>query len=161
MRPRLVLIAPNMVDVIRCAGGWAFDRVMAGWDVMVLSSDYTDARPLRILGARHIDLECALSRSSRGPGPQAIAVDAGLYDADERVQRMVLDAIDECSAEVRMWDVRYAADDHVTERSVRHRLSVAARAFKAQALAAAAAPADVIDMTERFTSGQPDLIPAA
>lgn len=160
MKPRLVLLAPNMVDAIRCAGGWVFDRVMAGWDVTVLTANRADARPLRILGAHHVDLEIALWQPVLGLDPQAIAVNAGLYDADERVRHMVRIAIERC-AEVRLWDIPRDADEYVAEHSVQHQLSVAARAFKSQALAAAAAPADAMGTTERFTIGKSDLIPAA
>lgn len=148
-----------MTDVVRCAGGWLFDQVMAGWEVTVLTAASADSRPLRILGATAGDLESAWTGMTRGAEPQAVAVDASLYDADERVRRIVLDAIDGGSAEVRLWDSRRPAgsDDGVVE----YRLTVAARAFKAQALAAAAAPAGSIAKTERFTTGKPGLMPAA
>ena len=51
MRPRLTVLAPSVVEVVRSAGGWLFDRAMAGWDVTVITSDHSDSRPLRILGA--------------------------------------------------------------------------------------------------------------
>lgn len=148
-----------MTDVVRCAGGWLFDQVMAGWDVTVLTAAAADSRPLRILGASAGDIESAPTALARGAEPRAIAVDARLYDADERVRRIVLDAIDSGSAEVRLWDSRRpsSSDGGVVE----YRLTVAARAFKAQALAAVAVPADSIANTELFTTGTPGLMPAA
>jgi hypothetical protein len=59
-------MAPTMVGVVRSAGGWLFDQVMAGWDVTVLTTDDADARPAHILGARAGDLEAVLARRVRG-----------------------------------------------------------------------------------------------
>jgi hypothetical protein len=67
-----------MAEVVRCAGGWLFDQVMAGWDVTALTTDHADSRPLRILGARSVNLECGLPSLVRGPRPQAIALCASL-----------------------------------------------------------------------------------
>lgn len=157
-----------MVDVVRSAGGWLFDSVMTGCDVLVLVADYHDARPLRILGARAADLELAVSSRVRGPQPHVLAVDASLIDADARVRRLVRTSLNHGLTEVRLWGDKLPPelDDEIGE--VRHRLSVAARAFKTQALAAAAVPADSIGVTEVFHSGEllphppstPDLIPA-
>jgi hypothetical protein len=151
-----------MAEVVRFAGGWLFDQVMAGWDVTVLTADHPDARPLEILGARAADLETVLARQVRGSCLQAIAVRAELYDSDARVRRMVREALEEPSAEVRLWDEGWRADLDGAAGPVRHRLSVAARAFKAQALAAAAVPADPGADTEVFRSalGHPALLPA-
>ncbi len=51
MRYRLDVVAPTVLDAVRFAGGWVYDRVMAGWDVTVLVGADEDARPLEILGA--------------------------------------------------------------------------------------------------------------
>ncbi|MGA8547342.1 MAG: hypothetical protein WB785_19075, partial [Mycobacterium sp.] len=61
MRYRLDVVAANVADVVRFAGGWLFDRAMAGWDVTVLLVDHPDERPLQILGAQILDLEYALA----------------------------------------------------------------------------------------------------
>ena len=37
MRYRLDVVAANAADAVKFAGGWMYDRVMAGWDVTVLS----------------------------------------------------------------------------------------------------------------------------
>ncbi|WP_343575423.1 hypothetical protein [Mycobacterium sp.] len=50
MRYRLDVVAADVADVVTFAGGWLFDRAMAGWDVTVLVADHVDERPLRILG---------------------------------------------------------------------------------------------------------------
>jgi hypothetical protein len=154
LRPRLVAIAPCTAEVVRFAGGWLFDQVMAGWDVTVLTDDHTDCRALRILGARAADLATALASPVLRPWPQAMAVHADLYDVDARVRRIVLEALGAGLTEVRLWGDRWQADLESGPGSVQHRLSVAARAFKAQALAAAAAPADPGQVTEVFRRGE-------
>lgn len=153
-------MAPSLVEVVRSAGDWLFDQVMAGWDVTVLTPDGADARPARILGVRAGDLESVLARRVRGSCLQGIAVREDLYDSDARVRRMVHEALDAGLAEVRLWG---AGDDGVPAAPgglVRHRLSMAARAFKAQALAAAAVPAGPGLDTEVFRSAVPALAAA-
>jgi hypothetical protein len=155
-----------MVDAVRFAGGWLFDLVMAGGEVLVLTADHGDLRPLRILGAHAVDLECALSSPVQGPWPpQAIAAGADSCGSDDRVRKIVLRALDDGLADVRLWGDQKAAGlgvgvGGVGDSPVLHRLSVAARAFKAQALAAAAAPShgDAAG-TETFRRG--DLLRAA
>jgi hypothetical protein len=152
-----------MAEVVRCAGGWLFDQVMAGWDVTVLTADHSDSRPLEILGARVRDLETTLALPVLGPCLSAVAVRADLYDCDARVRRMVLTAFDEGQAEIRFWGDPRPEDLDGRADPVWHRLSVAARAFKAQALAAAAAPADPNEDIEVFRRGQvrhPSTVPA-
>ena len=61
MRYRLDVVAANAADAVRFAGGWMYDRVMAGWDVTVLLADRSDERPLQILGVATSDLELALT----------------------------------------------------------------------------------------------------
>ncbi|MEU5880592.1 hypothetical protein [Spirillospora sp. NPDC047279] len=136
-----------MTEAVRFAGGWAFDLAMAGWGVTVLTAERADARPLRILGAGVLELDPVLAAPSRRTCPQALAVCGDLYGSDPRVRRMVRKAAGEGGADVRLW----ASD--VGAGVVRHRLSVAARAFKAQALAAAAVPEPPADNTEMFWRG--------
>jgi hypothetical protein len=75
---------------------------------------------------------------------------------------MVLNALDAGPAELRLWGDRWPADLDGSVGPVRHQLSVAARAFKAQALAAAAVPAGPAQDTEVFRSAvrRPSLVPA-
>jgi hypothetical protein len=151
LRPRLAAIAPSVVEAVRFAGGWLFDQVMAGWDVTVLTAEDADARPAQILGARVADLETVLARRVRGSCLQGIVVRADLYGSDARVRRMV-DEAREGLAEVRLWGEEWPAELDGAAGPVRYQLSVAARAFKAQALAAAAIPADLARETEEFRS---------
>jgi hypothetical protein len=140
--------------VVHSAGGWLFDQVMAGWDVTVITADHCDSRPLEILGARARDLETILALPVQGPCLQAIAVRADLYESDARVRRMVLAAFDEGRAEVRFWGGPRPQGRDGRAGPLSHRLSAAARAFKAHALAAAAAPADPADDIEVFCRGE-------
>ncbi len=141
-----------MAEVVRSAGGWLFDQVMAGWDVTVLTTDDGDVRPLRILGVRVVDLEPILARRVRGSCLQAVAVRTDLYGDDARVRRMVGEALEAGLTEVRLWGEAWPDELDDTTGPVWHRLSVAARAFKAQAMAAAAIPADPGQDTELFRS---------
>ena len=167
MRYRLDVVAPTVLDAVRFAGGWVYDRVMAGWDVTVLIGDDADVRPLEILGAEVRDLESVLESWEDRPHPQTIAVAADLFDRDSRVRKGVLTALEQGATEVTLWGERLPAELDNSVDSVQHQLSAAARAFKAQALAAAndSAAAAVGD-TETFRCGMmasvaADLIPAS
>lgn len=92
MRYRLDVVAATVIDVVRFAGGWIFDRSMAGWDVTVLVADHPDVRPLQIVGARVLDLEDALTSVQSRPRPQALAAAADLFGCDPRVRQGVLQA---------------------------------------------------------------------
>jgi hypothetical protein len=127
-----------MAGVVRSAGGWLFDQAMAGWDVTVITADQADPRPAHILGARARDLDTLLGSPVWGPCLQAVAVQTDLYDADPRVRRLVLGTIDG-AAEVRLWGEGWPEELEAVGPAP-HQLSVAARAFKAQALAAALPP---------------------
>ena len=83
MRYRLDVVAADVADVVRCAGGWMYDRVMAGWDVTVLLADGADKRPLHILGVETADLESALALWADRPHPQTVAVAADLFASAE------------------------------------------------------------------------------
>jgi hypothetical protein len=132
----VVAIGPSMADVVRSAGGWLFDLVMAGWDATILTADGAGSRPARVLGSRACGLEDALARPAWGPCLRAIAVQAGLYDADPRVSRMVDHTLEAGPGELRLWGDGPPEVLDGSAGPVRHQLSVAARAFKAQALAA-------------------------
>ncbi|MUL83359.1 MULTISPECIES: hypothetical protein [unclassified Mycolicibacterium] len=167
MRYRLDVVAPCVVDAVRFAGGWLVDRVMAGWDVTVLIGADEDVRPLAILGVETIDLESVLESWEDRPHPQTVAVAADLFNTDERVRRGVLGALEQGYTEVTLWGDGCPADLSVDP--VHHELSAAARAFKAQALAAVNHPeAHGVGNTEAFRCGTmtsrsvpADLIPAS
>jgi hypothetical protein len=168
MRYRLDVVAASVVDVVRFAGGWLFDRAMAGWDVTVLLADPADDRPLQILGAQTMDLEHALASVDTRPRPQALAAAADLFGCDSQVRQGVLQALDHGVTEVTLWGQTWPAELDDSVGLVQHRLSSAAQIFKGQALAAAAVPLGSIDPTETFRSGllawpsvAADLVPAS
>jgi hypothetical protein len=169
MRYRLDVVAPSALDAVKFAGGWLFDRVMAGWDVTVLITDDDDVRPLEILGADTLDLESALASWEERPIPQTVAVAADLVVSDERVRQGVLQALEQGMTEVTLWGDAWPEELEHSVDAVQHHLSAAARAFKAQALAAAADPeADSVGSSEIFRCGvmacpsvAADLIPAS
>ncbi|HUH68926.1 MAG TPA: hypothetical protein VLZ05_08590 [Mycobacterium sp.] len=167
MRYRLHVVAASVVDVVRFAGGWLFDRAMAGWDVTVLVADHPDDRPLQILGAQTLDLEDALASVESRPRPQALAAAADLFGCDSRVRRGVLQALDHGVTEVTLWGQTWPAELDDSVGLVQHPLSIAAQMFKAAALAAAAVPHTSVDHTETFRTGllacpsvAADLVPA-
>lgn len=171
MRYRLHVVAAGVVDVVRFAGGWLFDRSMAGWDVTVLLADQSDCRPLQILGARVLDLEDALVSAGTLPKPQALAAAADLFGCDTRVRQGVLQALDQGVTEVTLWGDTWPVELEDSVGLVQHRLSMAAQIFKGQALAAAlngrGVPGGAVGAVETFRSGilacpsvAADLIPA-
>nr|WP_228768628.1 hypothetical protein [Mycolicibacterium malmesburyense]CRL66775.1 hypothetical protein CPGR_00119 [Mycolicibacterium malmesburyense] len=132
---QLSILAANVADLVGSAGGWLFDRARAGWDVHVWVEDCPDVRPLTILGANAAG-QGAQTRLRDMPRDGALAVSAALLRDDPRVRALVFDLVRR-GAEVTAW-----GDDWPVELGGRidaseHRLSVAARAFKAHALAAA------------------------
>jgi hypothetical protein len=171
MRYRLDVVAASVADVVRFAGGWLFDRAMAGWEVTVLLTDapvgQPDDRPLQILGAHTLALEFALAAVQTRPRPQALAVSADLFGRDSRVRRGVLRALDHGATEVTLWGETWPAELDDSVALVQHPLSMAAQTFKARALAAAGLPEASIGGAETFRSGMPacpsvaaDLVPA-
>jgi hypothetical protein len=167
MRYRLDVVAASVLDVVRFAGGWLFDRSMAGWDVTVMITDQPDDRPLQILGAQTVDLEHALASVDTRPRPQALAVAADLFGCDSRVRQGVLQALDHGVMEVTLWGETWPAELEESVGLVQHRLSMAAQTFKARALAAAGVTDTSIGCAEKFRSGImacpsvfTDLIPA-
>jgi hypothetical protein len=156
LKPRLVAIAPTAADAVQSAGGWLFDQVLAGWDVTVITAEQADNRALRILGVRGHALEAALAYRADGACLSAIALPAAMFESDERVRRMVLAAVESGLPELRLWGEGDGMPAELAGRAdpVSHRLSAAARAFKAQALVAAAIGQAGVAGTEVFRRGE-------
>ena len=167
MRYRLDVVAPTVLDAVKFAGGWIYDRVMAGWDVTVLIGTDEDVRPLEILGAEVRDLETVLESWEDRAHPQTVAVAADLFDSDSRVRQHVLSALGQGATEVTLWGEPLPAELDESVDSAQHHLSAAARAFKTQALAAANdSEAAAVGHSETFRCGMmasvaADLIPAS
>ncbi|MBB5915598.1 hypothetical protein BJY24_004510 [Nocardia transvalensis] len=153
-RYRLAVVAPSAADVIRHVGGWLFDRTYAGWEVIVLVSDSSNARPLGILGATVLDLETSLATPVHGVWPNAVAVDARTYLADGRVRDGVHECLDRGLAEVSLWGDGLPGELNSRIEPVEHRVSVAGRAFKACALDAAGLPDEQVQVTEAFRTAE-------
>lgn len=137
LRYRLNIVAPSVVDVVKHAGGWVFDQVTAGWDVLVIVGELVDDRPLRILGAQGLNLETAVDSNRRCGHPQSLAVPVDLFECSSPVRDWVLTALEQGLTQVALWGRNGppGLSDHV--EFVQHRLTTAAKLFKAQALLAA------------------------
>jgi hypothetical protein len=168
MRYRLDVVSPSVADVVMFAGGWMFDRVFAGWDVTVLVGGNDDVRPIHILGADVLDIETGLDMWAGRPHPHSLAVSMDLVACDSRIRDSVQQALDHGTTEVTLWGETWPADLARTVDTVEHRLSAAARAFKAQALGALELSPSTVGPVETFRSGMTnclsiaaDLVPAS
>jgi hypothetical protein len=150
-RYQLNVIAASVADVVQSAGGWLFDRRMAGWEVNILLSEQDDARAIRILGATTVDLRSGLASFLRGPErAAALAVAADLLAIDESIREEVLEAVRSGLTEVALWGDSRPANVGGQVDSTEYRLSAAARVFKGHALAAAGLVDFEVGHTERL-----------
>ena len=138
---------------MRYTGGWLYDQVAAGWEVVVLVPEHADIRPLEILGASTVDLESALESSEHGPMPDTIAVASDLYESDARVRDGLRDLIAGNHTTITMWGDSVPAELDARFGSTQHRLSRAAQVFKSHALAAASVSSTQVGPTECFRTG--------
>ena len=143
----LIVVAADVADVVRGAGGWLYDRVRAGWKVDVVIPGGSDARPLDILGVRAV--EAGRAARELPTDPAALAVSARAFGIDADLRTHLTRALRQGVAEVTMWGEGSAAGAGAAP--VQFRLSPAARAFKAHALAAAGLP-ERVETTEQFRS---------
>jgi hypothetical protein len=148
---RFDIIAANVLDAVSLVGGSAFDMATAGWKVRILLADPGDDRPLRILGATPIALDAALKPGSSFPELITVAVD--LLVSDARTRQYVLAALKNGDTEVTIWGQAWP-EKLEPVGLVEHHPTIAARAFKTQALTAAGA----LDGRERFLD-QPGAMP--
>lgn len=147
----LYVVASQVDDVVRSAGGWLFDRVMAGWAVKVLVPDACDLRPLTILGVSTVPFDTGFEALTQGPHTESLAVAASVFVDDARVRKSVTTAVQRGHTEVTVWGDRCPTELDRRLAQVQHRLSAAAHAFKAQALMAARSKAPAAT-TEAFLS---------
>ena len=149
LRYQLNVVASTTEEVVRSAGGWLCDRAMAGWDVNVLVAEGGDVRPLTILGATALDLDTGfvpMVRSASRIG--ALAVSTDVLAADPHVRDEVLRVLKQELTEITVWGRQWPPELGRQAKSVQHRVSSAARAFKSHALAAAVGSADAVTATE-------------
>ncbi|MGZ5379873.1 MAG: hypothetical protein ACXWD8_18330 [Mycobacterium sp.] len=151
-RYQLTVVAASIVDLVGSAGGWMCDKARAGWDVRVVLTDDQDTRPLAILGASPLDVDTELSdvmnMASHGG---ALAVSAGVL-ADDRIRAGVLGILKRGLTQVTVWGQDWPTEFSRKANPVEHRLSSAARAFKAHALGAATVSKIPIAGTETLFS---------
>lgn len=148
-RYQLTVIASSMIDVVGSAGGWLCDRARAGWDVNVMVADDHDARPLTILGAAALDVDAEFSDVVRAVSyGGALAVSVQVLAADDQMRAHVLNLLKRGVADVTVWGQDWPAEFGRKGDPVEHKLSSAARAFKAHALSAAAVSQSPVRPTE-------------
>lgn len=141
------MVAGSAVDVVHSAGGWLYDRVMAGWEVTVLLPGRCDTRPLRILGVA-VDTESDFVPTAMGSTSQTLAVSAEAFSSDARVRDKVLKSLDDHLTEVALWGDGWPLGVNRGMTRAQHVLSAAARKFKGYALAAAGIPSALVEPTE-------------
>ncbi|MEZ0351416.1 hypothetical protein [Mycobacterium sp. pR1184] len=146
LRYRLDVVAASAVDVVHSAGGWLYDRVMAGWEVTVLLPGGYDTRPLRILGVAVVDTDDVAT--AMGSTSHTLAVSAEAFTADARVRDKVLKSLDDRLTEVALWGEGWPLGVNRGMTRAQHVLSAAARTFKGYALAAAGIPSALVEPTE-------------
>jgi hypothetical protein len=133
---QLDVTAGDVTDLVRNAGGWLYDRAMAGWDVSVLFSRECDPAPLRILGlsSRRPDLD---DDPTAPPRALALAASTASLAANSLLREDVLRAMKRGLVEVTLWGEPTTKGFDRGVESTEHVLSGAARAFKSHALRAA------------------------
>ncbi|WP_424749649.1 hypothetical protein [Mycobacterium sp.] len=161
MRCRINIVAPTVVEVVKHAGGWVFDRMMAGWHVVVIVGELVDDRPLRILGAKSLSFETAVRSHLLCEHPQSLAVPTDLFETDSQVRSWVLKALEHGLTQVALWGRSCPPELSDNVDIGQHRLTTAARAFKAQALVAAGVADVSVADTENFHAGASALPPVA
>lgn len=163
---QLDVTACDVVDVVRSAGGWLFDRSMAGWDVTVhLNSECHDLRPLHIIG---VNTEPPPADDDAGAPARALALaaSAAVVAADPQLRNDLLRAMKRGIGDVLLWGNSWPAGVERGVELVEHELSAAARAFKGHALTALGL-SEPVESTETFRgrttflAGYSDLTPSA
>jgi hypothetical protein len=151
-RYQVTVIAASVSDLVGSAGGWICDKARAGWDVRVALTDDHDTRPLAILGASPLGVDTELSdvmtMASHGG---ALAVSAAAL-ADDRIRAGVLGILKRGLTQVTVWGQDWPTEFGRKANPVEHRLSSAARAFKAHALGVATVSKSPIAGTETLFS---------
>jgi hypothetical protein len=82
---RLDVLGTDAADLVRSAGGWMFDRAMAGWRVDAWLLDTGELRPLQVLGVQgHRRKPDVVTLDDEIAG--GLAVSSSLVAADGRVR---------------------------------------------------------------------------
>jgi hypothetical protein len=83
LRYRLIVMASSTVDVVSSAGGWLYDRSMAGCDVTAILTERTNEYALQMLGVQTAAFDDTPTSELCDP-ESALAVSADLYRTDAR-----------------------------------------------------------------------------
>lgn len=151
-RYQLCFVAHDVGELLSLAGGWACDRALAGWDVSVALSEPRDLRPLQILGVTTLITHQRFALINDGGATTSIAVAPGIFESNDHIRGAVLQALDQLATEVTFWGPSIPSDLHGQLARRQHRLSGAARVFKAHALAAAAVYGATVSAAEDLYS---------
>jgi hypothetical protein len=154
IRYQLCVVARDVGELVDLAGGWMCDRILAGWDVNVAVSEPRDLRPLQILGVTLVTQQ-RLRLINDDSGTASIAITPGIFENNNHIRSEVLEALDQGANEVTFVGPSLPSDLDGRLARRQHRLSGAARAFKAYALAAATVPHATINSTENLYSSAP------
>lgn len=152
---QLLVAAVDVGDLILSAGGWMCDRIQAGWDVSVTITEPRDMRALQILGVTALVTDDGLEAMENGRGTAAVAFAPAIFETNQTIRSAVLNALDHGCAEVIVWGPTIPSELHSRVERQPYRLSGAARAFKAHALAAASIPTGDVAPTEELFGAWP------
>jgi hypothetical protein len=150
-RHRLMVLAADAIDAVTSAGGLIFDRSSSGWKVDVYLAEPSDGRPLRVLG---VSSDGLLPGALPGPTecPDALVIAGELYTGNKNVRHFFNAASRNQLTEVAIWGGEWPAELCSGVGRVEHRLSIAARAFKAHSMDAAGVQ-PLVEATESFHGG--------
>ena len=142
---RIDVVACTVEDLVRSAGGWLFDRISAGWTVKVVMSEQGDIRPLQILGVPSVSAGAAAATKDFG-----YRACGGRRPTRERRRPSRVHRDGAWSQAARRSHCGVMLPDILNRhvKTEQHRLSNAARMFKAQALRAASLPHERVGPTE-------------
>ncbi len=149
---RLDVLAPNVDEVVRHAGGWLFDQARAGWKVTVLLiDDDRDLLPLHMLGLTPLDLRWSLGAVQRRPRPRGLALPAAMYGLNRWVRVAVKDGLASGSTDITLWGDPPPAELQRRFDAQDYRPSTVARAFKGHAMGGTVGPETEVLWTGRGT----------
>jgi hypothetical protein len=149
---RLDVLGTDAAELVRSAGGWMFDRAMAGWRVNAWLLDAAEPRPLQVLGVRAHRLEPGVYGLD-GEIAGGLAVSSDLVAAHGGVRDEVRSVLASGRAEVVLWGGQWPDLLGGRAEPVRYRMSAAARTFKRHALMAADCPDVSVGATESLVCG--------
>jgi hypothetical protein len=89
---QLDVVASDVTDIVRSAGGWLFDRARGGWEVTAFVPEGCDPRPLHILGVKTLSLTDWIGCDDRRP--HALAVAANVVAGNSVARKTVFAALE-------------------------------------------------------------------